>query len=124
MELNNTIEKEKSISEKLYEVFIQLLFPIVPHIASELWEKIGKTEPIDITHWPKADLEYLVADEIEIPIQVNGKIRDRLIVSSQISDAELEENAKGSEKVKQAIADKEIVKVIVISGKLVSIVIK
>ncbi len=124
MEMNNVIEKEGSISKTSYEKFIRLLFPIAPHLASELWKEMGHLDLLDNEMWPEHDPIYLIADEIEIVISVNGKVRDRLMVNSAISKEEIEKLAVDSEKAKQFIGDGEIVKIIVIPGKLVNLVVK
>ena len=124
MELNNAIEKSEGISKESYEKFIKLLFPVAPHLSSELWEMIGNSDVIDFTSWPNVDEKYLVADQIEIVVQVNGKVRDRLMVDPNISEDELKELVLNSQKTIQNIDGKEIVKTIVVPRKLVSIVTK
>jgi leucyl-tRNA synthetase len=124
MELNNTIEKVGKISPESYQNFLLLLYPAAPHIASELWQELGFGDSIEAQNWPKADSKYLIADEIEIVVQVNGKVRDKLMVSSDISDEELKKAVLNLDKIKQLVADKEIKKTIIIPRKLVSIVIE
>ena len=124
MELNNTIEKSNGISKDSYDKFIQLLFPAVPHLASELWEMSGHTQQLDTVKWPEADKDYLVAEEIEIVVQINGKVRDKIMVAFDIDDDDLKSTAMSSEKVKANLEGKEIIKIIVVPKKLVSIVIK
>ena len=124
MELNNTIEKSNGISKDSYDMFIQLLFPAVPHLASELWEMAGHTEQLDTVKWPEVDKNYLVAEEIEIVVQINGKVRDKIMVAFDISDDDLKSTAMSSEKVKANLEGKEIIKTIVVPKKLVSIVVK
>jgi len=124
MELNNTIEKSDGVSKETYDKFIQLLFPVVPHLASELWEMAGHSELLDTSNWPEADKNYLIAEEIEIVVQINGKVRDKIMVAFDIDDDELKSTAMASEKVKANLLDREIIKTIVVPKKLVSIVIK
>jgi leucyl-tRNA synthetase len=124
MELNNTIEKIGMISYESYEKFLKLLFPAAPHITSELWESLAVKEPIEFSNWPAADKKYLVADEIEVVVQVNGKVRDKLKVSPDLADAELTELVLQSEKIKSLIDGKKVVKTIVVPNKLVSLVVK
>jgi leucyl-tRNA synthetase len=123
MELNNMIEKVGVISKDSYSVFLRLLFPVAPFIASELWEKAELPDSIEKSSWPEIDDKYLTDDTIEIVIQINGKVRDKLSVSPTISDEELKASALASEKVKEIIGDKNILKTIVVPKKLVSIVI-
>ncbi|MFA6963670.1 MAG: leucine--tRNA ligase [Patescibacteria group bacterium] len=124
MEFNNLFEKIGHIRKDSYQKFLQILYPLAPHIASELWETAGLSDSIVNSAWPEADTKYLVADTIEIVIQVNGKVRDKLSVSSDISDDELKKSALNSPKIVEIIGDSEIAKVIVIAKKLVSVVTK
>jgi leucyl-tRNA synthetase len=112
--------------------FLILLAPFAPHIAEELWEKSNiehRTSniehPISLSYaaWPKHDPALLVESEIEIPVQVNGKLRDVIRVPANADNATLEAAAKTSEKVQQFIAGKTIKKVIVVPKKLVNIVV-
>ena len=124
MEFNNVVEKVGRITKDSFGKFLLLLFPLAPHVASELWEQAGFDNSIEQSSWPKADPRYLVAETIEIVVQVNGKVRDKLTVSSDISDEDLKKSAFESPKVLEIIADSEIIKTIVIPKKLVSIVTK
>jgi leucyl-tRNA synthetase len=100
-----------------------LIFPAAPHLSSEVYERMtGKRvweEP-----WPAADPELLVGDQVEIVVQVNGKVRDRLSVSPDISKDELERLAHESPKVQAHVNGRVIVKTIVVPGKLVNVVVK
>ena len=112
--------------------FLILLQPFAPHLAEELWEKLNIEPPtsnaehriaLAYTHWPKFDAAVLVENEIEIPVQVNGKLRDVIKVPADISQADLETAARASEKVKAFIDGKTIKKVIVVPKKLVNIAV-
>jgi len=122
MEFNNTLEKVGHISRESFEKYLILLHTAAPHIASELWQICGNTEHIFQRDWVTVDKQYLLADEITVVFQVNGKVRDKMNVSTNILDSDLKQKALSSEKVIEHISGKEIVKVIVIPGKLVSIV--
>ena len=127
MELLNTIEKTGHISENSYAIFLKLLYPAAPHIASELWTMVYPVKSPDFENeikWPEADQKYLTEDKVEIVVQINGKVKDRFTIDSDATDKELEDMAFKSEKVAEYIQDREIIKVIVIPKKLVSIVIK
>jgi leucyl-tRNA synthetase len=124
MELNNAIEKAGTISQESYDKFIQLLFPVAPHLASELWDKCGHQSAIYDQKWPEADKNYLIADEIEVVVQINGKIRDKISVSSGIDDEDLKKAALESSKINDLLAGRKIVKTIVVPKKLVSLVVK
>jgi leucyl-tRNA synthetase len=99
-----------------------LLNPFAPHITSELWQLLKSPGEITAQSWPTYDEKCLVEDEIEIVLQVNGKLRDRITVSLDASDAELEAAARANQKVQNAVADKPIRKVVVVPKKLVNIV--
>ena len=122
MILVNEVEKEK-ISKGGYSILLILLSPFAPHIAEELWEKFGHKESIFKEKWPEYDPALVKDEEIELVIQINGKLRDRIRVSAGISEEEAIKSGKESEKVKNFIGDKEIKKVIFVKGKLINIVV-
>lgn len=103
---------------------ILLLAPFVPHIAEELWHKIGYSESVHLQAWPLYDENALVMDEVEIAVQVNGKVRTRIQVSASADQKEVENQALEQEKVQAFLQGKKIHKVIVIPKKLVNIVAK
>jgi leucyl-tRNA synthetase len=102
--------------------FLTLLNPFAPHISSELWQQLNS--PGDITHqpWPHYDARFLIEDEIEIVLQVNGKVRDRIKMALDATDAQLEAAARANEKVRNAVGSQEIRKVVVVPKKLVNVV--
>ena len=104
------------------EGFVQLLAPIAPHFAEELWSILGNEGGISYVPWPVFDEAALVEDEVEIVIQVNGKVKAKVMVAAAATKEEMEELAKGHEQVAGLLADKTIRKVIVVPGKLVNIV--
>jgi leucyl-tRNA synthetase len=101
-----------------------LMAPMAPYLAHELWEMTGETSNLLKAPWPKYDPALAAEDEIEIPVQVNGKLRGLVVVPAGATNDQVEQAALANEKVKAAIAGKQIVKKIVVPGKLVSIVIK
>lgn len=111
------------IGEALRSLIV-LLSPIVPHITQEMWESIGNNTALFDTPWPSFDESALVVSEVEIVVQINGKIRDKMTVSADLSREQMEEIAKTSDKVKALIGDKQIVKVIAVPKKLINIVVK
>lgn len=111
------------IGEALRSLIV-LLSPIVPHITQEMWESIGNDTALFDTPWPSFDESALVVSEVEIVVQINGKIRDKMTVSADLSRDQMEEIAKTSDKVKALIGDKQIVKVIAVPKKLINIVVK
>jgi len=122
MILANALEKEEKISLLHYTCYLILLSPFAPFIAEELWSKLGHTESIFMEHWPEYDPAKIQDEEIELVIQVNGRVRDKIQVSADISEGEAKELAKNSEKIKAYIDGKEIRKIIFVKGKLISIV--
>jgi len=123
MILVNEMEKSNQLSVANYELLITILSPFAPHLAEELWEKLGHSESIFKENWLEYDPKLIQDEEIEIVIQVNGKVRDKILMSTDISQEELEKKAKESEKIKKYINGKEIKKVIFVKGKLLNIVI-
>ncbi len=104
------------------ESMVILLAPFTPHVAEELWARLGHTGSVHQLNWPEFDPEALVAEEIELVVQVNGKVRDKLIVPVDMGEEDVKELALDSERVQRHLGDKEPKKVIVIPKKLVNIV--
>lgn len=117
-------EQKKDILTQAMNTLIVLLAPFAPHICEELWEALGNSDSVHLQSWPVYNEEYLVSDEIEVVLQINGKLRERITVPSQATGKEMENLALASERVKAAIEGKQIVKVIAVPGKLVNIVVK
>ena len=101
-----------------------LLAPFAPYLAHELWEVLGEKTSLLRAPWPKYDPALAKEEEIEIPVQINGKLRSRIVVPSDTTEDVLRERALADEKIRAAIAGKQVVKVIVVPGKLVNIVIR
>lgn len=118
----NEAYKQDSIPKEYVEGFVQLLSPIAPHLAEELWEILGHTETISYVNWPTYDETKLVEDEVEIVLQVNGKVKSKITVAKSLGKEELEKIAQEDDKMKENLAGKTIRKVIVVPGKLVNIV--
>ncbi|MBC1590449.1 leucine--tRNA ligase [Listeria welshimeri] len=118
----NEAYKQDSIPKEYVEGFVQLLSPIAPHLAEELWEILGHTETISYVTWPTYDETKLVEDEVEIVLQVNGKVKSKITVAKSLGKEELEKIAQEDDKMKENLAGKTIRKVIVVPGKLVNIV--
>jgi len=111
-------------SRQVLESFVLLLGPYAPHMAEEIWARLGHTDSVAYADWPKADPKYLVEDTITVVVQVNGKVRDQLEVAADAEADAVKEMALASEKVQQWTADKTVAKVIYVPGKLVSVVVK
>ena len=101
-----------------------LLAPFAPYLAHELWEMLGEQGSLLRAQWPKYDPALAKEDEIEIPVQINGKLRSRIVVPADAGNSDVEARALADDKVKAAIAGKQIVKVVVVTGKLVNIVVQ
>ncbi len=99
-----------------------LLAPFAPHITEELWETIGNKSSIHLEDWPKYDPAALVLDEIELAVQINGKVRSKLITPAQASKEEIEKQALDDNKIKELLEGKTIRKLIIVPGKIVNIV--
>ena len=103
--------------------FIKLLAPFAPHIAEELWQKLGHTESIFKSDWPGYNEELVKLEEIELVLQVNGKVRDKLVVAADISEDEAKKLALESEKIRKWLKGKRPKQIIFVPGKLVNVVI-
>jgi len=118
----NEAYKADVLPKRAMENFVQMLSPIAPHIAEELWERLGHTGTITYVPWPDYDPKLTVDAEVEIAVQVNGKIIDRVSIPSDLDEAGMTEVALGLEKVKALTEGKTIRKTIAVKGKLVNIV--
>lgn len=128
MELVNKVyaypkDANKALLKQAIETTIILLAPITPHITAELWELIGHNGDINNEAWPKHDEKYLILDEIEIAIQVNGKVRGRIVIPNEMTKEEIEASVLNNEKLQEWTQGKQIRKVIVVPKKLVNIVV-
>ncbi|HIR48712.1 MAG TPA: leucine--tRNA ligase [Candidatus Faecimonas gallistercoris] len=123
MILTNAYDDMNSITKEDYRLLLILLNPVAPHMTEELNEQLGY-EPICYAEWPCYDEKYLVEKEKEIAVQVNGKVRATIMISIDDSEEVIKEKALSADNVKRHIDGKEIVKVIVIKGKIVNIVVK
>ena len=130
MELVNAMYKYKQgeVNVPLYndaiEKLILILNPFVPHITEEMWSDLGHQQRIYQQNWPKYDAKSLELEEVEIIIQINGKLKDKMVFEKNMAKDVIEEAARGSEKVQEAIGEKNIVKTIVVPNKLINFVVK
>ncbi|MGB9196215.1 MAG: leucine--tRNA ligase [Terriglobales bacterium] len=113
-----------SLIDEVQRSIALLLAPMAPYLAHELWEMTGETSNLLKAPWPKFDPALAAEDEIEIPVQINGKLRSRVVVPATATDDEVKQAALVDEKVKAAVAGKQVVKVIVVPKKLVNIVVR
>ncbi|MSD83420.1 leucine--tRNA ligase [Lactobacillus curvatus] len=118
----NDAYKADTLPREYAEGFVKLLAPIAPHMMEELWAMLGHSDSISYEAWPTFDPAALVANEVEVIFQVNGKLKAKVTVAKDTSKEALETMAKANEKVAEFIADKTVRKVITIPNKLVNIV--
>jgi leucyl-tRNA synthetase len=131
MELLNEMYRAREVGavgspewEEATEIYLKMLAPVAPHTAEELWtNQLGKPYSIHQQSWPEVDEAAAREDTIELPVQINGKVRDRIIVPAGASEEEIKSAALASEGVKRHLEGKEPKKVIVANKRLVSIVI-
>jgi len=119
-------QSELFVAKEALEALVVMLAPFAPHVAEEMWEGLGHTEGLlnGRPMWPNTDPELARREELEIPIQVNGKLRSRLITSPEVSEDELKAAALADDKVKSLIQGQEVVKVVVVPRRLVNIVVR
>ena len=130
MELMNEMYKAREAGaagtaewKEAVEIYLKMMAPVTPHIAEELWAQIGKPYSIHTQPWPTVDEDATKEDSIEIPVQVNGKVRDRITVPAEAGEDQIRAAALASETVQKYLEGKEPRKVIVAKGRLVSIVV-
>lgn len=119
----NDAYKAETLPRQAMENFVQLLSPLAPHIAEELWQRLGHSGSITYVSWPSYDEALTVEAEVEIVIQVNGKIADRIRIAADADEAAMQEKAMSLPNVQDAIAGKTVRKVIAVKGRLVNIVV-
>ncbi|WP_078594945.1 leucine--tRNA ligase [Evansella clarkii] len=118
----NEAYKQDKLSKTQLEGFVKLLSPVAPHLSEEIWGRLGHEESIAYQTWPVYEEEWLVENEVEIVVQINGKVREKLTIAKDASKDEMEETAVNNEKIKEELEGKTVRKVIAVPGKLVNIV--
>ncbi|MGE3457889.1 MAG: class I tRNA ligase family protein, partial [Kofleriaceae bacterium] len=119
----NEATKATAIPRAWFEMFVKILSPFAPHVAEELWERLGHTKSISYEPWPAHDEAKLARDVIVIAVQVSGKLRGQIEVAPDASEASIIALAKSDEKVQQFLAGKAIKREIYVKGRLVNIVV-
>src|SRR5207245_9773472 len=109
---------------RVLEPLVLLLSPLAPHLGEELWTVLGHRASLAYENWPAYDEALTRAEEIEVPVQINGKLRSKIVVPAGADEATLRERALADDRIQSLIAGKKIVKVIVVPGKLVNIVVQ
>ncbi|HFH7426353.1 TPA: class I tRNA ligase family protein, partial [Streptococcus agalactiae] len=121
----NAANKEDKLFSDYAKGFVQLIAPFAPHLGEELWQVLTASgQSISYVPWPSYDESKLVENEIEIVVQIKGKVKAKLVVAKDLSREELQDLALANEKVQAEIAGKDIIKVIAVPNKLVNIVVK
>ena len=123
MILVNALEKESKIQKSRFQILLVLLSPFAPHITEELWASLGEKKSIFLAPWPKYDKKKIVAESVNVAVQVNGKVRTVLAIATGTSETEVKAQALADEKVQAHLAGKTVRKVIYIPGKIISIVV-
>ncbi len=123
IELNNAVTKLDSTPREVAEPMVIMLSPLVPHIAEELWRRLGRDDTITYVDFPVADPALLVDETVEVPVQVNGKVRGRIDVAADADAATIEATALADEKIAALIDGVTPKKVIVVPGRMVNIVL-
>jgi leucyl-tRNA synthetase len=113
-----------ALSADIQRNLVLLLAPFAPYLAAELWERLGETSNLLRQPWPKFNPAFAKEDEVEIPVQLNGKIRARITVPADADETHIREAALTDEKIRSSLEGKQILKVIVVRGKLVNVVVK
>jgi leucyl-tRNA synthetase len=131
MELTNELQAQEPLDQnvapavlrEVFELLLQMLAPMAPHLAEELWERLGHTELLAGRPWPKHRPELAQEEQIEVIIQINGKLRGKVTVESGLSETELQERALSDPRISQLVAGKNIRKAIVVRDRLVNLVV-
>jgi leucyl-tRNA synthetase len=122
IELNNELVGRERIERAIAEPMVLLLAPLAPHMAEELWRLLGHRRSLAYESWPAYDADLLIEATIELPVQVNGKLRSRIVVPADADDEQVQQIGLADEKVKTAIQGLTVRKMIVIKGRMLNIV--
>ena len=123
IELNNAVTKLDHTPREIAEPLVLMAAPLVPHLAEELWRKLGHESTVTYESFPVADPAHLVEDMVEYPVQVNGKVRSRIVVAADADTATVEAAALGDDKIVAALDGTTPEKVIVVPGRMVNVVV-
>jgi leucyl-tRNA synthetase len=118
----NHLAKQQVKPKALLEKFVLILSPFAPHITEELWEKLGHKEALACEPWPQFDEKLVQDKQVELAVQVNGRIKERIVVSAGADEDQIKQKALSCEKVVTAIAGREPRKIFVVKERLVNIV--
>jgi len=122
IEMNNELVQWEALPRAVAEPVLKMIAPFAPHLAEELWSRLGHDDLIVHADWPRVDDRYLVRATVEIPVQILGKVRSRIEIPSDASEEDMKAAALADDRIAQLIEDKTIRKVITVPGKMVNIV--
>jgi leucyl-tRNA synthetase len=123
MELTNAAYKWPQVPRETAETLVLLVSPLAPHLAEELWQRLGHRETLAYHPWPVADPALLKADVLEIPVQVNGKVRGKISVPAEAQESEVIEIAKADQNVGKHLAGQSVKRAIYVRGRIVNFVV-
>ncbi|MDD5547569.1 MAG: leucine--tRNA ligase [Candidatus Pacebacteria bacterium] len=124
MVLLNEMEKNpENCTKEMAESFLKLLAPFAPHLTEELWNNLGNKKSIYLESWPEYSKKYIIDEKVELIIQINGRLRDKLLVARGMQQLEIEEMVMKSEKIKQALNNAKPKKIIFVADKLINLVV-
>ncbi len=123
MILRNQLQRSTTVARGTIRTFLQLLQPLAPHLASELWDRLGEREPIHTAPWPQADAAKLVVDTVKVVIQVNGRMRGEAVVSPTTSEEELVALARANDRVAPHLEGRTLRKVVHVPGRILNLVV-
>ena len=122
MTLVNGFFQKGQITTAELKILLKILNPVAPHITEEMWQQCGFGAPLHHQDWPKYDPDALVAAEVEIAVQIKGKLRGRMMVPTELSKDAAEEYFKSSDAFKAIVGEGEIKKLIFVPGRLVNVI--
>ena len=115
---------DDGLSKKVYETIILLLSPFTPHLCEEIWNILGNKNCVSTAQWPKFNEQYIKQDTVEIPVQVNGKLRGKISIDVSCDEQAVKNIALSDDKLKPFFENKNIVKFIYIKSKIINVVVK
>lgn len=131
MELLNEMSKAKQQGiwgqpawTEAVDIYLRMLAPVSPHISEEMWQRLGKPYSIHTQTWPEVDADAAREDEITLIVQINGKLRDRITLPANVTEAEARNAALASEAVRKHLDERQPIQVIYVPGRLINIVVK
>jgi leucyl-tRNA synthetase len=124
MEFVNEVSQQEVRSREVIEQFVLLLSPFAPHLAEEIWQMLGHTKSLAYEPWPRFQANLIVETEVEIPVQVNGKLRGRIRIPAGADRDVVEQHARADAQVASQLDGKQIVKVIFVPDRMINFVVK